>query len=189
MTSTVNIESTRYKPINNHQINTIKQLLSLPQELRDEMNIVSQILPFRVNSYVIDELIDWKNAPNDPIFSILFPRREMLATEDYDRLANALQRNSSKTEIDRIISDIRSRLNPHPIGQMQYNVPEFNNRRLEGIQHKYHDTILYFPDRGQTCHAFCSFCYRWAQFIGDKSLQFASRSTDDLIPNPVYKSQ
>ena len=27
---------------------------------------------------------------------------------------------------------------------------------------------------GQTCHAYCSFCFRWAQFVGDKELRIAS---------------
>jgi len=40
----------------------------LSEEQRFEMRVVASVLPFRVNQYVIDELIDWDNVPNDPIF-------------------------------------------------------------------------------------------------------------------------
>jgi hypothetical protein len=33
------------------------------------MRVVSSVLPFRVNDYVIKELIDWSRVPDDPIFS------------------------------------------------------------------------------------------------------------------------
>jgi L-lysine 2,3-aminomutase len=34
--------------------------------------------------------------------------------------------------------------------------------------------VLYFPSQGQTCHSYCTFCFRWAQFIGDKELRMSS---------------
>ena len=45
---------------------------------------------------------------------------------------------------------------------------------VRGIQHKYKETVLVFPTGGQTCHAYCTFCFRWAQFIGDNDLKFAT---------------
>jgi KamA family protein len=30
------------------------------------------------------------------------------------------------------------------------------------------------------CHSYCSFCFRWAQFVGDKALKFASKEADQL---------
>ena len=65
-------------------------------------------------------------------------------------------------------------MNPHPDGQKELNVPIFNDKKFEGIQHKYKETILFFPSQGQTCHSYCTFCFRWPQFIGDKDLRFAS---------------
>jgi len=63
-------------------------------------------------------------------------------------------------------------LNPNPAGQEQ-NVPEMNNVKLKGIQHKYPETVLFFPSQGQTCHAFCSFCFRWPQFSRVSDYKFA----------------
>ncbi|MCW2902965.1 MAG: hypothetical protein JWO67_5230, partial [Streptosporangiaceae bacterium] len=30
-----------------------------------------------------------------------------------------------------------------------------------------------FPKQGQTCHAYCTYCFRWAQFVGEPSLKMA----------------
>lgn len=38
-------------------------------------------------------------------------------------------------------------------------IPELEGRPLPGIQHKYRETVLFFPAQGQTCHAYCSFCF------------------------------
>jgi len=40
--------------------------------------------------------------------------------------------------------------------------------------------VLFFPSQGQTCHSYCSFCFRWAQFVGDKSLRIASSEAELL---------
>ena len=40
---------------------------------------------------------------------------------------------------------IRKELNPHPAGQVEHNVPEINGEKLMGMQHKYKETVLFFP--------------------------------------------
>ena len=49
------------------------------------------------------------------------------------------------------------------------------------MQHKYRETVLFFPSQGQTCHAYCTFCFRWAQFVGNRELKFAMRETEKLV--------
>lgn len=34
-------------------------------------------------------------------------------------------------------------LNPHPDGQLNYNIPKINGEKLLGTQHKYHETALF----------------------------------------------
>ncbi|MDX1389577.1 MAG: lysine 2,3-aminomutase, partial [Acidobacteriota bacterium] len=51
---------------------------------------------------------------------------------------------------------------------------------LSGMQHKYRETVLYFPSQGQTCHAYCTYCFRWAQFVGIDELKFAANEADLL---------
>jgi KamA family protein len=133
------------------------------------------VLPFRVNQYVIDELIDWNRVPDDPIFQLTFPQRDMLAPEHYERIAALLRAEADKTELEQAIADVRHALNPHPADQMEMNMPrDEHGNRLDGIQHKYRETVLFFPSQGQTCHSYCSFCFRWAQFVGDKELRIAA---------------
>ena len=51
---------------------------------------------------------------------------------------------------------------------------------LAGVQHKYKETVLFFPSAGQTCHAYCTFCFRWPQFVGMEELKFDARASADL---------
>jgi L-lysine 2,3-aminomutase len=72
------------------------------------------------------------------------------------------------------------RLNPHPAGQMELNVPFWRGQMRPGLQHKYRETVLFFPSQGQTCHAYCTYCFRWAQFVGIDELKFAERDARSL---------
>ena len=47
-----------FKVYTQRDLERIPQLENLPAEQRFEMKVVSSVLPFRVNQYVIDELID-----------------------------------------------------------------------------------------------------------------------------------
>ena len=94
----------------------------------------------------------------------------MLQTEEGPRPSQAFQDEINK---------IRLKLNPNPAGQ-EYNVPSFEGKKLHGIQHKYRETVLFFPSQGQTCHAYCTFCFRWPQFTGLKDLRFAMKEADLL---------
>jgi len=49
------------------------------------------------------------------------------------------------------------------------------------MQHKYPQTVLFFPSQGQTCHAYCAFCFRWPQFVGMDNFKFAMREADMLV--------
>ena len=71
-------------------------------------------------------------------------------------------------------------LNPHPAGQREFNIPSEEDEVFEGLQHKYRETVLFFPSQGQTCHAYCTFCFRWAQFVGDKELKISSKDAEGL---------
>jgi L-lysine 2,3-aminomutase len=55
-----------------------------------------------------------------------------------------------------------------------------DGRTLPGMQHKYDETVLFFPSQGQLCHSFCTYCFRWAQFIGLQDLKFSSKEKESL---------
>ncbi|MGD8567191.1 MAG: lysine 2,3-aminomutase [Gammaproteobacteria bacterium] len=170
----------RYKVYTVKQWDQIPQIAKIPADIRLQMYAVANVLPFRVNQYVIDQLIDWDNVPTDPMFQLTFPQPGMLAPEELSKLTGLFRGDAPDHEVKATIADIRRNLNPHPAGQQQHNVPVLDGGKLEGMQHKYRDTLLFFPSQGQTCHAYCTFCFRWAQFIGDKELRFAAKETEKL---------
>jgi len=162
-------------------MDTIPQLANLDSELRVQMKAVASVLPFKVNQYVIDELIRWDDVPADPIFQLTFPQPGMLEDEDLQSMVDLVQRGAAKDEISLEANRIRWKMNPHPAGQMTHNVPRLaNGEALPGVQHKYEDTCLVFPSQGQTCHAYCTYCFRWAQFVGMDELKFAQREVEVL---------
>jgi KamA family protein len=170
-----------YKAYAQHNFRQIPQITRLTGEQIEDIDIVSHVLPFKANNYVVDELINWDNVPDDPIFTLTFPRKEMLTEEHYNRMKTALKSGASRDELKKVAHAIRVELNPHPAGQLEHNVPMIEGHRLTGMQHKYRETVLFFPSQGQTCHAYCSFCFRWPQFVGMDEWKFAMRETELLV--------
>ena len=170
----------RYRAILRHELPSLPQIQALDADERLAMMAVSTVLPFRVNHYVIEELIDWDNIPDDPVYQLTFPQRGMLASEDLSVMQDLVRKDASQDELQEAARKIRYRMNPQPDGQKQYNVPRYRGELIPGMQHKYADTVLYFPRQGQTCHAYCTYCFRWAQFVGEKDLRFRSGETDLL---------
>ncbi|HEY8432878.1 MAG TPA: hypothetical protein VIL20_31115 [Sandaracinaceae bacterium] len=162
------------------QLDRIPQLVRLPHEERLAMKAVSAVLPFRVNRYVIDELIDWDRIPDDPIFQLTFPQRGMLDPEDFARMRALFARDAPPAEIEAEARRIQTRMNPHPAGQLAHNVPVHDGEPLRGMQHKYRETLLFFPAQGQTCHAYCTYCFRWAQFVGIEDLKLTDKDPERL---------
>ena len=165
---------------------TLANLRKLPQiekfseEQIFEMEVVGNVLPFKANNYVVEQLIDWNNTQNDSIFALTFPQKGMLKSEHFDQMAEVLKRGDRK-EIQETANTIRLQLNPHPAGQMELNVPTLKDgTKLYGMQHKYNETVLFFPSQGQTCHAYCTFCFRWPQFVGMDEMKFAMQEGEAL---------
>ncbi|MEH2435853.1 MAG: hypothetical protein V7K25_16650 [Nostoc sp.] len=156
-------------------IDRLPQLQKLSTAERLAMKAVAQVLPFRVNNYVVEELIDWEKIPDDPIFRLTFPQKEMLAPESLDKVIWHLQ-NSTPEDLRQVVNTMRSQLNPHPGGQA-HNIPTLDGKEVPGIQHKYPETVLIFPTAGQTCHAYCTFCFRWPQFVKMDGMKFATRES------------
>lgn len=170
----------KIKVYTERNLDQIAPLARLDADTRFDMRVVASVLPFRVNQYVVDELIDWDDIPNDPIYQLTFPQRGMLSEDMFDTMA-ALHRDGAPAQAIRTAANrCRAALNPHPAGQQTLNLPKLGGHALEGMQHKYNETVLFFPSQGQVCHAYCTFCFRWAQFVGDKSLRFAAAETDAL---------
>lgn len=136
----------------------------------DDMTAVSKIVTFKTTTHTVENLIDWNNVPNDPVFQLTFPQPEMLPKFIKDQvkdLCNATKPGSA--EYQKGLFKIGNQLNPHPAAQ-HVNQPKVMTpqgiQRIRGLQHKYKETVLYFFKPAQHCFANCTYCFRWPQLIG-----------------------
>ena len=182
----ITLVAPKYRAYTLQTYRQIPQMNALSEEEKFAIDVVANVLPFRINNYVIENLIDWDNVPNDPIYRLTVPQKEMLLPHHFDAMARLLRRGASSEEIRQTANEIRLQLNPHPAGQLEYNVPTVNGVKLTGVQHKYNETVLFFPSQGQTCHAYCTFCFRWPQFVGMDELKFAMKETE-LLTEYLYQ--
>jgi KamA family protein len=176
-----NGEPIRYGAIGAHNIAQTPEWNRLGRDAQEAIEIVSRVLPFRTNRYVMEALIDWSKVPEDPIFQLVFPQRDMLWPEQYREVQRSLNRGESEASFAATIQRIRLDLNPQPAGQLTHNVPMFNGHPLWGLQHKYRETVLFFPFEGQSCHSFCTYCFRWAQFADMEGMRFACDEATNLV--------
>lgn len=175
------LKQSSYRAFTLRDLPAIPQIAALPAEQRLQLRAVASVLPFRVNRYVIDQLIDWSRVPDDPIYQLTLPQPEMLAAADLATMTDLLRREAPPAEVEAAARAIQQRLNPHPAGQIDLNVPIEDGHEVRGVQHKYRETALFFPAQGQTCHAYCTYCFRWAQFVGLEDLKFAAREAEQLV--------
>lgn len=171
----------KYKSYMLHNFRNIPQLKHVSPEIINAIEIVGSVLPFKTNNYVIENLIDWSNIPDDPMFILTFPQYDMLIPEHFEKMKSVINNGADKPRIKEAANEIRRKLNPQPAGQLEYNVPMIEGEKLYGMQHKYRETVLFFPSQGQTCHAYCTFCFRWPQFAGMEDLKFASKEAELLV--------
>ncbi|MFC0865323.1 KamA family radical SAM protein [Sphaerimonospora cavernae] len=172
--------SPKFRVFTSRHLDELLARAGLTPDQRVAARAVATVLPFRTNNYVVDELIDWHAAPDDPIYRLIFPQEDMLPPEDVAHLADLLRRQAPTGEVAAAATAVRRKLNPHPAGQLQLNVPTFAGDELPGVQHKYDETALFFPRQGQTCHAYCTYCFRWAQFVGEPDLKMAAEDVGRL---------
>ena len=181
MPTNTRIPKLAFRAYQRGDIDSIPELARLSADDLLAMKAVSAVLPFRVNNYVVEQLIDWDRIPDDPIYQLTFPQRGMLAPDDLGHIADLIRANAPEAELRAEARKIQLRLNPHPAGQLELNVPSIDGEPLPGMQHKYRETVLFFPSQGQTCHAYCTYCFRWPQFVGLDELKFASREAESLV--------
>jgi KamA family protein len=171
----------RFRAYTAKHLDALTARAGLSPDDRLAVRAVGTVLPFRTNSYVVEDLVDWAAAPDDPIYRLVFPQADMLPADDVERIADLLARGASDLEISAAAHEVRMQLNPHPAGQLALNIPDLGDEPLPGVQHKYPETVLIFPKQGQTCHAYCTYCFRWAQFVDEPDLKMATADINRVM--------
>ena len=181
MPKNIQVAPRKFTVFTEKNLEKIPQLDRFNQDQVLAMKAVAQVLPFRVNDYVIEELIDWDRVPDDPMFQLTFPQPGMLRDGELDKMIDLLKKDAGKDEIKTEARRIQMTLNPHPAGQKSMNVPQLEGIEVAGMQHKYRETVLFFPSAGQVCHSYCTYCFRWPQFVGLDDMKFAAKEADMMI--------
>ncbi len=91
----------KYRVFTRKDIDSIPSLSAFSERFRNSMKAVSAVLPFRVNNYVIEDLIDWSNIPEDPIFQLTFPQPEMLDERDFKKVYDLVARRAPADQLKR----------------------------------------------------------------------------------------
>ena len=173
----------RFKAISLNALDTWAEKFPRLQDKLKDITTASLIFPFKASPYLVEELIDWEmegDIATDPFYRLVFPTMDMLSDEHQAILVEARD-SEDPIKLMEAVSTIREDLNPHPAGQKELNAAKPGMEDLTGVQHKYSETVLFFPAAGQTCHAYCTYCFRWAQFIGDSDLRFAQKDSGSLF--------
>ena len=91
-----------------NNISKLPQYHLIPNEMREALQVVGTVLPFRVNNYVAENLINWEKVPLDPVFKLTFMDKEMLSHDQYERMEHTLKAShSTKTDIMETANSIR----------------------------------------------------------------------------------
>ena len=138
----------QFKPYTRQTIRQVPEWQKLTADQKEAIDIVARVLPFRVNAHVLSNLINWDDVPDDPIYRLTFPQREMLTEIEYSQLRDLISTNGEQERINQLVHSIRLRMNPHPAGQLTHNIPRLDGVPLEGMQHKYRETVLFFRALG-----------------------------------------
>merc|ERR1719201_2461583 len=176
----------RFKAISLNALDEWADKFPRLQEKLKDIKLSSLIFPFKASPYLVEELIDWEmegDIANDPFYRLVFPTMAMLSEEHREILESVCKDDDSTDpfELKAAVERIREDLNPHPAGQKELNANKKGMEDLTGVQHKYAETVLFFASAAQTCHAYCTYCFRWAQFIGDSDLRFAQKDAGSLF--------
>jgi hypothetical protein len=79
------------------------------------------------------------------MFQLAFPQPGMLSSTDLQKMLVAVQNELPKTDLQQFAEEIRKDMNPHPANQKTENVPRLMGKEMPGMQHKYRETVLFFP--------------------------------------------
>lgn len=146
----------------------------LPLEQRLRIRAVAAVLGFRTTRHVIDELIDWSRAPDDPIYRLVFPDEDMLPATDVARIADLLRHHAAAARIEAAAQQART-------GLATDHVSRYGPQTLPGVHRTDHNTVLVFPSPGPDSHSYGTTRTGGAHLIGVPERAMAADAVDRLV--------
>jgi L-lysine 2,3-aminomutase len=121
------------------------------------------IIPFKTTDYIVEELIDWEAAPDDPVFKMNFPEPRLLHETDLATVQQLHESGAGKETIDAVSRQIQCKMVSGAEGGSSRGVPLIAGEPAIGVFHNFPYTVFLFPDIIDTCFANCNYCIRWAK--------------------------
>ncbi len=171
----------KYIQYNSRSFRETKYYRQLPEEEQEVFNILTSMFHFKVNNYVLEELINWDNVPNDPIYRLMFLRKSMLLDEDYTCLKHLMNMGEELKGFGPLVENIKKRMFPHREPCKNRTV-KHGNRLLYGVVSDFETIVSIFPKYTvKTCHAYCTYCFRWP-ILNNAEMQRWSSYDDPQTP-------
>lgn len=153
---------------------------SLPEAEKASFDLLSLFFHFKANNFVLSNLIDWENVPNDPIYRLVFPRKEMLPIADYNFLSQMRQLGLGRSELIPFVEQIKEKL--FPGYSIKLDPVQEHEDPLDQMKryHTFPSLLSLHPSpMVKTCHAYCSYCFRWLNFQNRNAQENTSYSNPD----------
>ena len=177
----------KFKSYNNKTFQNTVFFENLPELEKKTLEVLLMVFQLKVNNYVLEKLIDWGNIPNDPIYKLVFPRKEMLSESDFDNLSKLTVHGSNNKLLSALGQSIKEKMFPNIVSTEQ-SIPQINGNQVVGAYRNFSKNLLLFPaPMVRTCHSYCSYCFRWITF-DDIELQNLASYTDPKVPIPFLQS-
>jgi L-lysine 2,3-aminomutase len=161
-----------FGPVTAADLDELTARAGLDPEQRLRVRAVAAVLGFHTTGYVTEELIDWSDAPDDPIYQLVFPDETMLPAADVALIAELLRQEAPAPRVAAAVRQVRAGLSAD-------HVRRGGEQILPGAYRTDHDGVLIIPARGQAPETSCSDGPGRAMAVDD-----VHRLTDYLIAHP-----
>lgn len=170
-----------FKSFNNNTFSSTKYYKGLPAEEKENFDLLSKVFHFKINNFVAENLIDWNKAPEDPIYRMVFPRKEMLNDQDYGYLRAIENYGISPKLKRRFLEKLKQKMSPKLVST-EASTPKEGGVQLEGMYNTFRTDLSLFPaPMSITCHSYCNYCFRWIMF-NNRELQKSTTYQDPDFP-------
>src|SRR5690554_3884096 len=78
------METIKYRNYILRNYSDLTLMSSLSQEEQEANRVVGQVVPFKANNYVVEQLIVLNNVAKDTIYTLTFPRKATLSKRNYN---------------------------------------------------------------------------------------------------------